>query len=778
MSKSPEQISQQSREMAYKEFYIGLTGSSEKIDNYAVKIKSWVEVTENNMSSAKFKEILLILGDDRRIGIAQNIVEYWFKKNNNNIDLKEILPCLKVLYHSSELLRFWLAKPENNFNYETLRDEVLPLLKGNNISSALSSWLGKSGNNFDYETLREEVLPLLKGNNISSAFRSWLGKSENNLDFETLRREILPLLKKDHEITWLIEFWLKKPENNLDFETLSKEILPLLKEDREIISLLERWLKKPENNSVENLKQILPFFEGGKRQDKIEDWINEDQYNIKINNEDEIKLNKIIKAINANLLGDKNNVVTIMSLARYDFMLPKDQYPALCEGIYPDSEIDQNTLFNTFIRYEVNGLSDAISDYATKILGSKFARAINADKSISEEVKNEIDFSTIKETLYKQAEEILLNSVPMSERMAFAKAFSDAWHSPLQQQKSLKVKDYNGESWPSLLGPKELEVPESVVKQAGYRLVARTTADELKEEGRKLNHCVGGYTPDCNIGRSHIISVVNPQVDPISTIEYEADPAQKKLICIQHYGKSNDDPSAESKSIQKWFEEIKLKELNIDYKGLEEKRADRVAKAKTFKQKIILELGFNPFDDNKLKEVFATCSDMADTTTKGVAAKLATGTTGARQAIAPAENFRDYFKVLLQLKEITLDTPIGGKTTFSLEEKKEAGKKKEKVEIERDDILKNIQTSTDIIFGEGKVTVSILNPEIKHGQVLLTPIDGVQIKDQIDKNSKLKANFDNFEEKGAFKSKFSPLPIKELLKSIANADKKSELKRD
>jgi hypothetical protein len=157
---------------------------------------------------------------------------------------------------------------------------------------------------------------------------------------------------------------------------------------------------------------------------------------------------------------------------------------------------------------------------------------------------------------------------------------------------------------------------------------------------------------------------------------------------------------------------------------------------------------------------------MAETTTKGVKAKPATETTPAQPAIVPVKNFAKNFKEFIHSKSITLNKPICGKTTFSLEEKKEVMEKKEKVQTKPDNLLGGLQTNIDKIFGDDNVKASIvLNPKNPHGNVLLTPNDGFELSDKL--TGKLEGKFEKGEDGKSFKSIPGPLPTSKLLEGVA-----------
>ena len=72
---------------------------------------------------------------------------------------------------------------------------------------------------------------------------------------------------------------------------------------------------------------------------------------------------------------------------------------------------------------------------------------------------------------------------------------------------------------------------------------------QLKEEGNKMQHCVGGYVGHCLNGSSHIFSIRNPLTgESLSTVELrlgDNSGVQGEISVGQHYGLKNSAPSDE-----------------------------------------------------------------------------------------------------------------------------------------------------------------------------------------------------------------------------------------
>ncbi len=102
-------------------------------------------------------------------------------------------------------------------------------------------------------------------------------------------------------------------------------------------------------------------------------------------------------------------------------------------------------------------VEDAVQDYSTLLL-TRLIRKINASNpgaKFDEEI-----LSNLKQQSHEKTQEILLNDLTNSERIAFAKH----WHSPFRQTTSQKLRDFDGAHWPPIFGSKEIPIPSSVTK--------------------------------------------------------------------------------------------------------------------------------------------------------------------------------------------------------------------------------------------------------------------------------------------------------------------------
>lgn len=88
---------------------------------------------------------------------------------------------------------------------------------------------------------------------------------------------------------------------------------------------------------------------------------------------------------------------------------------------------------------------------------------------------------------------------------------SDRWHAEAQARAEREQANYR---WHSLVGE---------TARGAWRVVPLLTTSALKEEGRALDHCVGGYTRECVFNRARVFSIRKAGGgEPVATLELRA----------------------------------------------------------------------------------------------------------------------------------------------------------------------------------------------------------------------------------------------------------------
>ncbi len=253
-------------------------------------------------------------------------------------------------------------------------------------------------------------------------------------------------------------------------------------------------------------------------------------------------------------------------------------------------------------------IGDVISDYTKSILVPKLVQSIYGSDSIPENVNGQFRLEENMEMLRQKTSEYLLHGLNVEQ----IEKFSEHWHQPLQQIKSNKSKDYSGIEWQPLLGTKEIDIPEESGLPSGWKIIARTNHQELTEEGKQLNHCVGGYSGSCITGNSHILSVVSPTGMPQSTIEIETNYSPEYSEVTQHFGNQNSEIEKDSpsdKALSWLMDKIIKNELPINYEHLCSSRTEIMRSADTLEKRSILDIGFNPLNMEKYNEISSLYRD-------------------------------------------------------------------------------------------------------------------------------------------------------------------------
>lgn len=121
------------------------------------------------------------------------------------------------------------------------------------------------------------------------------------------------------------------------------------------------------------------------------------------------------------------------------------------------------------------------------------------------------------------------------------------------------------DEWPSLT--------EIVEAPNGIYIVPLTTAAHLKDEGKFLSHCVGGYSSKCSQNGHHIISMRclddTGLAQSLSTAEIGAISRGVELCVRQHRGKKNSVPEARANEAFEWYkDEIDSGRMTVNYDGI------------------------------------------------------------------------------------------------------------------------------------------------------------------------------------------------------------------
>lgn len=144
---------------------------------------------------------------------------------------------------------------------------------------------------------------------------------------------------------------------------------------------------------------------------------------------------------------------------------------------------------------------------------------------------------------------ILLTESIYAERLMY---LQERWHRNQTVINSKKPLPIFSNAWHALFS-------QEMIDEVSF--ICLTTEEELKQEGSMMNHCVGGYTPGCMKGCSHIIKIETLSGER-STLELSISQNNEQIDVVQNKGKNNSKPCAEIiAATQKLI--IKLKQNQI-----------------------------------------------------------------------------------------------------------------------------------------------------------------------------------------------------------------------
>lgn len=407
-----------------------------------------------------------------------------------------------------------------------------------------------------------------------------------------------------------------------------------------------------------------------------------------------------LKYISESLLG--NTVTTALDLSSNQKITPeglaaanedfrKNAFLTSVETHYNISSSESSRKELDDILARNNAIEDAVSDYSKSVLAPRLVRA-----SCRKEGYDEIKLS---DNVLKQLNNITRKQLFEGLTSEQVIEFSKHWHEPLQQVKSNQSKDFGKKEWSPLFGEnaKEIDVSQLSDNMVGWKLITRTKPDELKEEGKNLDHCVGGYSGKCLTGNSHIVSVVNPNGESVSTIEIETNYQSHSYKINQHFGKRNGIISQEAQDIEEWLKaEIKDKRINIDYDFLSESKKEREQEERDKKGgRAKMVIGFDPNDSAKIRRVRGTFRDM----------------------LPEDKQIRDNFSKLASLQTVYVSVEGYKYEKYDLDVRNKSTKEpltqeqKDDVLVqEKTAILGRIKANMDAILGEGVVSPEIVLP--------------------------------------------------------------------
>jgi hypothetical protein len=178
-------------------------------------------------------------------------------------------------------------------------------------------------------------------------------------------------------------------------------------------------------------------------------------------------------------------------------------------------------------------------------------------------------YDSVEEQRKKSSERWL--KAPQTFGMFRLVEWSARWHRMMWDDAGVSDPiDNQLDKWPLLL-------PERVQLDSSVSAVSLGNSQALALEGKRMQHCVGGYCISCFLGKSHIISLRDSSDHSLSTLEITTDKYNNRFFkIIQHKGHRNRTPDLFLISLESNL--LSIIQRNADFKALAEwrKKAEKI----------------------------------------------------------------------------------------------------------------------------------------------------------------------------------------------------------
>jgi len=292
-------------------------------------------------------------------------------------------------------------------------------------------------------------------------------------------------------------------------------------------------------------------------------------------------------------LNMQSSRINVSDFSEYSYVFSPDYCNAFMNVLQNNPRLEMKIFGIKYPNNTKNQIEDAVKDY-NLITFSRLLRQTLLDIPDYLFTNEILDYTQQK--CLSITNDILLDKLSNEEILQFC----THWHSPFHQGISQKLRNYEGAKWAPLFGEEEIAVPDHVTsetQEGGWKIATLTNSKQLKSEGKELQHCVGSYTTDCLSGKSHIISVRNPNGEAQSTIEFITNNQQVQLN--RHYGPRNSEPSTISRNIADWIvQSYQNGDLKVNHHNL--------GTIKEPSSPIVSYLGVNPFCPKEYDRIVST----------------------------------------------------------------------------------------------------------------------------------------------------------------------------
>jgi hypothetical protein len=254
-----------------------------------------------------------------------------------------------------------------------------------------------------------------------------------------------------------------------------------------------------------------------------------------------------------------------------------------------------------FLRVPPQGIQDLTRDFCNKVIAPYLAQQVLEAVGRTELAEAALSAdSGLMAFLYDVAHDRRLRDAFFGDcGIQKVLAATDRWHHALPRlQECLNDGDPDESTrWAAL--------SDDFADRSGIRIVSLTSERELRDEGARMDHCVGGYAYSC-LHHSHILSLRDPQGGRLSTAELvETGNPKQPLRINQHFGPRNSPPPEKARrALDAFLRHLSKPEHRPDWAQIERRRDEVRREFEARSGGIGAIVGYDPFDRKKSRHAF------------------------------------------------------------------------------------------------------------------------------------------------------------------------------
>lgn len=178
-----------------------------------------------------------------------------------------------------------------------------------------------------------------------------------------------------------------------------------------------------------------------------------------------------------------------------------------------------------------------------------------------------------------------------------------------------------------------IPLTKAVTAPNGLTIRPLSSAAMLRETGKEMNHCVGGYASLCMLHKHHVLDITDADGKRLSTVELaETDNPEKPLRISQNKSVGNLAPPPEASQAAQWYvAQIESGALQPDWAAIQKKRHENHEYFS--KDNLARQIGFDPYNTTSADAAFEVCRPFLPSASQGISRRDWLEKTGIAAAV-------------------------------------------------------------------------------------------------------------------------------------------------